>query len=178
MLLVFCSACFGVLFCSLVLGCRYIAETTGPCSQWCHFFNWVCLSMPLHTLDLWQYYLCMLYKIRCNPMHPLYGAQPGPYVPVRVTRGAVIAHRCTYLPSSLQNLAVRQDFFPCQYLCGTILVGPYSLVWDWRVKRAGPSLLLAQLLAQFLSLAVHPVILIKLQIESVYKIRIIMYMRN
>ena len=22
--------------------------------------------------------LCMLYKIRCNPMHPLYGAQPEP----------------------------------------------------------------------------------------------------
>ena len=32
--------------------------------------------------------LCMQYKIRCNPMHPLYGALPGPYVPLRVTRGA------------------------------------------------------------------------------------------
>ena len=28
--------------------------------------------------------LCMLYKIRCNPVHPLNGALPGPYVPVRV----------------------------------------------------------------------------------------------
>ena len=37
--------------------------------------------------------LCMLHKIRCNPMHPLYGALPEPYVPVSVTRGAVIAHR-------------------------------------------------------------------------------------
>ena len=37
--------------------------------------------------------LCMLYKIGCNPMHPLCGAIPVPYVPVRVTRGAVIAHR-------------------------------------------------------------------------------------
>ena len=35
---------------------------------------------------------CMLYKIRCNPMHPPYGALPGPYVPVRVTRGALVAH--------------------------------------------------------------------------------------
>ena len=26
--------------------------------------------------------LCMLYKIRCNPMHPLNDALPGPYVPV------------------------------------------------------------------------------------------------
>ena len=37
--------------------------------------------------------LRMLYKMRCNPMHPPYGPLPVPYVPVRVTRGAVIAHR-------------------------------------------------------------------------------------
>ena len=43
--------------------------------------------------------LCMLYKIRCNPMHPLYGALPVPYVPVRVTCGAVIAHRYSYVSS-------------------------------------------------------------------------------
>ena len=42
--------------------------------------------------------LCMLYKIRCNPMHPLCGALPVPYVPVRVTRSAGIAHRFTYAP--------------------------------------------------------------------------------
>ena len=28
--------------------------------------------------------------------------------------------------------------FPCHYLCGTIMVTPYSMVWDWRVSRAGP----------------------------------------
>ena len=33
--------------------------------------------------------LCMLYKIRCNPLHPLYGALPVPYVPVRVTHAAL-----------------------------------------------------------------------------------------
>ena len=37
--------------------------------------------------------LCMLYKIRCNQVHPLNGALPVPYVPVRVTRGALVAHR-------------------------------------------------------------------------------------
>ena len=42
--------------------------------------------------------LFMLYKIRCNLMHPLYGALPGPYVPVRVACGALVAHRCTYVP--------------------------------------------------------------------------------
>ena len=40
--------------------------------------------------------LCMLYKIRCYPMHPLYGTLPLSCVPVRVTRGALIAHRHTY----------------------------------------------------------------------------------
>ena len=42
--------------------------------------------------------ICMLSKIRCNPMHPLYGALREPDVPVLVTRGAVIAHRYTYAP--------------------------------------------------------------------------------
>ena len=42
--------------------------------------------------------LCMLYKTRCNPMHQLNDALPGPYVPVLVTRGALVAHRYTYAP--------------------------------------------------------------------------------
>ena len=42
--------------------------------------------------------LCMLYKIRCYPMHSLYGTLPVPYVPARVTRGALAAHRYTYAP--------------------------------------------------------------------------------
>ena len=33
--------------------------------------------------------LCMLYEIRGNPVHPLNGAIPLPYVPVRVRRGAL-----------------------------------------------------------------------------------------
>ena len=40
--------------------------------------------------------LCMVYEIRCNPMHPLYGVLPVPFVPVRVTRGAQVTHRHTY----------------------------------------------------------------------------------
>ena len=42
--------------------------------------------------------LCMLYKIRYKVMHPLNGALSGPYVPVRVTRGALVTHRYTYSP--------------------------------------------------------------------------------
>ena len=54
--------------------------------------------------------LCVLPKIRCNPMHPLNDTLPGPYVPVRVTRGALVTS--VYLcATSLQNLAVSQDFY-------------------------------------------------------------------
>ena len=42
--------------------------------------------------------LSMLYKIRCNPMHPLNGALLGKYVQVLVTRGTLVAHRYTYAP--------------------------------------------------------------------------------
>ena len=53
--------------------------------------------------------LCMLYKIRCNPVHPLNGALPGPYVPVRVTRGArshigTFMHRLAAKPRSTAGL--------------------------------------------------------------------------
>ena len=54
--------------------------------------------------------LCMLYKIRCNPMHPLCGALPVPCVPVRVTRGTLIAHRYTYVPPRCRTLQYRRTF--------------------------------------------------------------------
>ena len=56
--------------------------------------------------------LCMLYKIRCNPVHPLNGALPGPYVPVRVTRGALVAHRYTYAPLHCRTLQYSRTFIP------------------------------------------------------------------
>ena len=54
--------------------------------------------------------LCMLYKIRCNPMHPLSGALPGPYVPVRITRGALVAHRVSYAPPRRTTSQCRRTF--------------------------------------------------------------------
>ena len=56
--------------------------------------------------------LCMLYKIRCNPMHPLYGNLPVPYVPVLVTRYALIAHRFTYAPPRCRTSQYRRTFIP------------------------------------------------------------------
>ena len=52
--------------------------------------------------------LCMLYyKIRCNPMHPLNDA-----LTVRVTRGAMIAHRYTYAPPRCRTSLYRRTFVP------------------------------------------------------------------
>ena len=51
--------------------------------------------------------LCMLYNIRCNSMHPLYGALP---VPVRVTCCAVNAHRYTYAPPRCRTSQYSRTF--------------------------------------------------------------------
>ena len=56
--------------------------------------------------------LCMLYKIMCNQMHPLNGALPGPYVPVLVARGALLAHRYTYAPPRCRTLQYSRTFIP------------------------------------------------------------------
>ena len=82
--------------------------------------------------------LCMLYKIRCNSMHPLYAALPVPYVPVRVTRDAVIAHRYTYSPPRCTTSKYRRTFIPLSVsLWNDLIVTPCLMVWDWRVSRAG-----------------------------------------
>ena len=68
--------------------------------------------------------LCMLYKIRCNPMQPLCGALPVPYVPVRVTRGALIAHRYTYAPPGCRTSQHRMAFIPLSISLWNDLVDP------------------------------------------------------
>ena len=82
--------------------------------------------------------LCMLYTIRCNPVRPLNCDIPGPYVPVRVTCSALVAHRYTLIhclaaePCSTAGL-----IFPSRCPSGTILLTEYSMVWDWPVSRIG-----------------------------------------
>ena len=83
---VWCSAADTHLNCwtvSAVSGARFL---TGGVFE-CDFAHRRSVAVP-----------CMLYKIRCNPVHPLNGALPGPYVPVRVPRGTLVAHRYTYAP--------------------------------------------------------------------------------
>ena len=86
--------------------------------------------------------LCMLYKITCNPVHPLNGALPGPYVPVRVTRGTLVAHRYTYAPPRWRALQYIRTFIPFSVpLWNDLADLRCSMVCDWRVSRAGPMLL-------------------------------------
>ena len=84
--------------------------------------------------------LCILYKIRYNPMHPLNGALPGPYVPVRLhsVPWSHIGILMSHLPAEPRRTAGL--LFPSQCPSGTILLTPYSMVWDWRVSRAEPML--------------------------------------
>ena len=56
--------------------------------------------------------LCMLYNIQYNPVHLLNGALPGLYVPARVTRGALVAHRYTYAQPRCRTLQYSRTFIP------------------------------------------------------------------
>ena len=54
-------------------------------------------------------------------MHPLNGALSRPYVPVRVTRDAVVAHRYSYVPPRSRTSQYRRIFVPLSYPSGTDL---------------------------------------------------------
>ena len=56
--------------------------------------------------------LCMLFKIKSNPMHPLSGELPLPYVPARVTRGALVAHRHSFASPRCRSSQCRRSFVP------------------------------------------------------------------
>ena len=46
----------------------------------------------------------------CNPGNPLNGALPGPDVPMRVTRGALVAYRYNYAPPRCRTLQYCRTF--------------------------------------------------------------------
>ena len=56
--------------------------------------------------------LFMLYKVRCNLMHPLCGALPVPYVPVRVMLGTLVAHRYNYARLRCKTSQYGTTFIP------------------------------------------------------------------
>ena len=56
--------------------------------------------------------LCMLFKIKSNPMHPLSGALPLLYVPARVTLGALVANKHSFEPPLCGNSQYPRSFVP------------------------------------------------------------------
>ena len=49
-----------------------------------------------------------------------------------------LALRASFNNNNNDNNSKAGLLFPCQYLCGIILVTPYSMMWNWRVSRAEP----------------------------------------
>ena len=92
-LLEYCSA----VWCSAVDTHLKLLHMARVVSGWCQFFHWGYVHIA-HRRSV--VVLCTLYNIRCNLMHPLFGALTGLYVAVQVKRGALVL-----AASSLQNLA-------------------------------------------------------------------------
>ena len=74
--------------------------------------------------------ICMKYKIRCNPMHPLHVVLPAPNVPVRIKCGALVAHRYTYEPPRCITSQCRRTFIPLSVSLWNDLADPvFDGVW-------------------------------------------------
>ena len=65
--------------------------------------------------------LCILFNIKSNLMHPLSGALPLTYVPARVTRGAFVAHRHSFVPPRCRTSQDRRSFVPLSVSLGNDL---------------------------------------------------------
>ena len=88
--------------------------------------------------------LCMLYKIRCNPVHPLNAALPGPYVPVRVTWAVLVVHRYTYALPRCWTWQYSRTFIPFSVsLCNDLANSVFDGVWLAGFKSRANAFLLA-----------------------------------
>ena len=81
--------------------------------------------------------LRMLYKISCNPMHHSMMR----YLD-RMCQCGLHAVPWSHIGILMRQLAAESRnaaglLFPSQCPSGTIFLTPYSMVWDWRVSRAG-----------------------------------------
>ena len=77
-------------------------------------------------------------------MHSLNGALPGPCVPVRVTRGALVSHRYTYAPPRCRTSQYLRTFVPLSVSLWNDLA---DLVFDGVVLEGFKSTANASLLA-------------------------------
>ena len=110
--------------------------------------------------------MCMLYKIRCNPVRPLNGALPRPYVPARVTHGSLVANRYTYAPPGCRTLQHSRTFIPFTVSLWNDLANPVFDVVGLAGFKSRPMLLYwPKLLYPYYSL-----LLFSLSLISVYRL--------
>ena len=105
--------------------------------------------------------LCMLYKMRCNQMHPGVTLLMVLYLD-RMCLCGLHAVLWLHIGILIRCLAAKPRstawlLFLAQCSSGTILLSPYSMMWDWRVSRAGPMLFYwPYLLYRYYSLCYFP----------------------
>ena len=83
-----------------------------------------CLAPDIHLKLLDPAVSGVLASVRECPMHLLNDALPGPYVPVRVTRGALVAHRYTYAPPRCITSQYHRTFGPLSVSLWNDLANP------------------------------------------------------
>ena len=103
------------------------------------FLTGVCLSVTFFIVDLLQFCVCCIRSgvNRCTRLMMRYlgrmcqcGLHAVPWSHI----GILMRHLAAEPRSAAWRL------FPSLCPSGTILLTPYSMVWDWRVSRAGPML--------------------------------------
>ena len=116
-------------FCTVLQCSAYTPLTTGPCGQFARF-----LPGGVFECDITHHQsvvvLCVLCKIRCKPMHPLCSTcEHLPYVPVRVTRGALVVHRYILMHLlAAEPRCTAEPLLTSRCPCGTILLALYLTV--------------------------------------------------
>ena len=104
------------------------------------FLTGGCLSVTFFIINPWQSCVCFIRSgvTRCTLLMVLYPDRMCQHRlhAVLWSHIGTLKHRLAAKPCSTAGL-----LFPSQCLSGTILLTLYSMVWDWRVSRAGPKLL-------------------------------------
>ena len=102
----------------------------------------------------------MLNKIRCNPIHPRFVFYLAvPYVPVRVTLGALVAHRYTYVPPRVRTSQYCRTFILLLVSVWNDLADPvFDSVGLAGFKKMANIFLLSKLHYLFLSSTIFPLI--------------------
>ena len=101
----------------------------------------VCLSVTLFIVDLLQFCVCC---IRSGARNPICTRLMMRYLD-RMCQCGLHAVPWAHIGILMRHLAAEPRstavlLFPSQCPSETILLTPYSMVWDWRVSRAGPML--------------------------------------